>query len=75
MFHEDFIIDPKDDDPAGEYVDDAATLKFYLPHIYSISELINTIDHEWYHALFQYADEEEWSVDGDHFAMRLLGYS
>ena len=75
MFHEEFIIEPKEDDPAGEYVEDGATLKYYLPHIYSTDELIKTIDHEWLHALFQYADEEEWTVEGDHYVMRLLGYS
>ena len=75
MFHEEFVIDVDDDDPAGEYVEDMATLKYYLTHIYSTDDLIKTIEHEWLHALFQYADEEEWTADGDHFAMRMLGYN
>lgn len=74
MFQEKFILEVKEDDPSAEYIENEAELTYYLPHIYSIDELIKTVEHEWLHALFQYADEEEWTVDGDHFIMRLLGY-
>ena len=46
-----------------------------MPHLYDFPALMDTITHEWLHALFQWADEEEWSSDADHFAMRLLGFS
>ena len=74
MFHEEFILHAKEEDPAAEYLDDDAKLVYYLPHIYDIDALIETIDHEWKHALFQWAVEEEWSVDGDHYIMRQLGF-
>ena len=74
MFHEEFVVIPKEDDPAGEYIEDDAKLKYYLPHIYSYDELIKTINHEWEHGLFHWAAEEEWDSDGDHYIMRVLGY-
>ena len=74
MFHEDFVLFPKDDDPAGEYIDDDGIIKIYLPHIYGYEELEKTITHEWLHALFEWADEENWDSDGDHYIIRSLGY-
>ena len=75
MFHELFVIDPKDDDPAGEYIEEESTLKYYLPHIYDENALLDTISHEWLHALFQWADEENWNGDKDHYIMRNLGFN
>lgn len=74
MIYEEFILDSKDEDPAGEYIEEESKIKYYLPHLYNFESLIDTINHEWYHALFQWADEEEWDADKDHYAMRLLGY-
>jgi hypothetical protein len=74
MFHEEFVLNPKEEDPAGEYVEESGVIKYYMPHIYTDEALIETIDHEWLHALFQWADEENWTVDGDHFIMRELGF-
>ena len=74
MFHEEFILTPKDEDPAGEYVEDDAVIKYYMPHLYDFPALLDTVTHEWLHALFQWADEEEWSSDADHFIMRSLGF-
>jgi hypothetical protein len=75
LFHEKFILDTKDDDPAGEYIEEDAEIKYYLPHIYNHESLEDTISHEWLHALFQWADEENWDAEKDHYAMRLLGFN
>lgn len=75
MFHEKFILDTKDDDPAGEYIEEEGEIKYYLPHIYNYESLIDTVSHEWLHALFQWADEENWDGDKDHFVMRLIGFN
>ena len=65
---------PKDNDPSAEFDVDELEIIYYLPHIYSIEELNNTIEHEWLHALCLWADEDNWSEKGDHYIQRILGY-
>ena len=75
MFHEEFILDSKEDDPAGEYIEEESKIKIYLQHIYNRKALVETIEHEWLHGLFQWADEDSWNADSDHFIMRELGFN
>jgi len=75
MFHEEFILEQKDDDPAGEYDSEKTVIKYYMHNIYTENSLLETIEHEWIHALSEWADESEWDGDKDHYIMRALGFN
>ena len=82
MFHEEFLLEAKDENPAGEYKSDELKLYYYLPHISDgYDDLMKIISHEWLHGLFDWATEGEEddrymiTADKDHFIMKILNFN
>lgn len=82
MFYEEFVLDtPELDIHKAEYVTDELKIYYYLQYFSDgIEDLIQTINHEWLHAVFDWATEgaenESERVNGerDHFIMKVLSY-
>lgn len=73
MFHENFELFPKDNDPAAEWLPDETIIRYYMPHIYSIEDFIATNVHEWLHGLIEWATNDSDS-DKEHYIIRELNY-
>ena len=74
MFHETFELHPDDDDPAAEYNDEETIIKYYMPHIYSREDFIQTNIHEWIHGLITWASNIPIDSDKDHYIIRLVNF-
>ena len=70
MTHEIFLMESSRDEAYAIYDTMQDTITYYLPDLHEYNQILWIVKHEWYHALFNWANEKETTEEQDQFIMK-----